>query len=251
MLSLVIPEATQPIRLHLSELHSYVKEHGQVVSPRGLSTSECLHFIADISDITYPTRTGINKMLWYVEGLNLVAGYTSIDALQVVAPKTTDRFYMTNAMSWYAEPLAGQLPSIIRMLQKDPVSRKAIAYIGHNRWRPEDTTCVTSVQFLYRNNMLYTVVNMRSLDLFLGFPYDVAMFSMLAQAVRTTLKIPVGRIRIQAASAHIYTHSYVGRLWQWANTYEWPAELSKTWTSAQAFAGYALQEVIYSNKKDV
>ena len=232
------------IEVPLENLHTYIKEKGMFVSPRGSATYECLNFTADIVDTTHPYRPNVNTMLQYVEGLNLVAGYTNIEALHTVAPKTTKRFYSTNAMSWYAEPLAGQLPQIIRTLQQDSASRKAIAYLGHNRWCPEDMTCVTSVQFLIRNYTLYTIVNMRSLDLYLGFPYDIPMFELLAQAIKSILGIHLGHLHLQAASAHIYAHSYKEHTWSWQASPRWSPLKVANWTAAQDYAETTLQQII-------
>ena len=249
MFALTTNNGTTRRQLSIADLHSYVLANGADVIVRDLETCEALFFTMDISDTARPYRQGVNKMLAYVEGLNLIAGYTDVDALDLVAPQTTKDFYKANAMSWYADAIAGQMQGIIRTLQGDPNSRKAIAYIGHNRYRPEDQTCCTSVQFVWRDDTLFTIVNMRSLDLYLGLPYDAAMFGMLGQAVRRALGISVGRVYIQATSAHIYMHSYKPKPWSivdgnWVPT-EWQPG---PWSSIQRSAEYALREIFESGR---
>ena len=186
----------------------YIMDKGSLVSPRGLDTREVLGLRYQGLDVLSPRRPNFNRMLAYVEGLQLIAGYTDLEALSVVAPKTTDKFYRTNMMSWYGADVNLYIKQCIERLKADPMTRKAVAYIGYSRTVPEDATCTLSVQFVWRFERLITVVNMRSWDVNLGMPYDITMFAMLGQAIRAILGIAGGDIVVNAASAHIYLDSY-------------------------------------------
>ena len=182
-----------------------IAANGAPVAPGGEPTREVIGLTYEGRADEVVQRPGINHNLGIVEGLNLIAGRTHLDALRRVAPKTTARFYDTNRKSWYAEPLAGGLADAIARLCADPDTRQAIAFIGSNGVAPEDMTCASSVQFLVRDGRLTTLANMRSWDLFLGLPYNTMMFGILAIAVGRHLGLPdVPQLRIHAASAHVY-----------------------------------------------
>ena len=145
-------------------------------------------------------------------------------------------------MSWYAHDIAHYIRSCISRLMKDPETRKAIAYIGTDRFRDDDATCTTTIQFLIRSNTLYTIVTMRSWDLYLGAPYDISMFSLLSKAVRSRLNIPQGVLYIKPGSAHIYEHSYKSHEWDYKPTYPVP-ENFPTWVQAQEWAMSELKRI--------
>ena len=79
----------------------YIVDNGLQVAPRNLDTREILGLRYQGIDVLSPRRPQFNRELAYVEGLQLIAGYTDLEALSAVAPKTTERFYKTNMMSWY------------------------------------------------------------------------------------------------------------------------------------------------------
>ena len=61
------------------------------------------------------------------------------------------------------------------------------------------------MQFLIRQDTIHAVVNMRSSDLWLGLPYDVFNFTMLAVVVAKELQVPyLGEIVYNVGSSHIY-----------------------------------------------
>jgi thymidylate synthase len=68
-----------------------------------------------------------------------------------------------------------------------------------------------SVQFLIRDGLLHVVDTMRSSDLWLGWPYDIFNFSMLARYVICHLKQKpeLGVIVLQAGSAHLYEQNWL------------------------------------------
>jgi thymidylate synthase len=98
--------------------------------------------------------------------------------------------------------------SIIPMLRDSPRTRQAYVpitqpydLIGDSR----DLPCVTSYQILLRDR-LDMIVNVRSNDLWLGFPYDVFMFAMLQQWIAATLDVGIGWLHWNVGSLHVYDH---------------------------------------------
>jgi thymidylate synthase len=113
----------------------------------------------------------------------------------------------------YGPKILDQMTYVIEKLLKDPHSRQAVI----NIWRenpPEtkDVPCTLSLQFLYRDHELHCIANMRSSDIWLGWPYDVFNFSMISAGVLTVLKDAsdnflcgnLGYLTLNAGSQHLY-----------------------------------------------
>jgi thymidylate synthase len=104
-----------------------------------------------------------------------------------------------------------QIQAVAWLLQKNPLTRQAV--IG--MWNPgdllhaiigdkKDIPCTTTLNFLIRDNKLNLVANMRSNDVWLGFPYDVWSFTNLQILLADFLNIDIGWYQHQAMSLHIY-----------------------------------------------
>ena len=106
----------------------------------------------------------------------------------------------------YGPKIFDQMNYIIDKLQTDPMSRQAVI----NIWRESpplstrDVPCTISVQFMRRDGKLQCFVNMRSSDVWLGFPYDVFNFSILSGYVARKLGWELGNMYHYAASRHVY-----------------------------------------------
>ncbi len=118
----------------------------------------------------------------------------------------------------YGPKIADQIDYVVGSLLKDRDSRQA----GINIWREnppptKDVPCTVSMFFNIRNtpNSPYRLnmhVFMRSSDIWLGIPYDVFNFSMVAHKVcaiyntdrRADTVIEPGVLFLTAASSHLY-----------------------------------------------
>jgi len=108
----------------------------------------------------------------------------------------------------YGPKIIEQLPYVLGSLLADRDGRQAVI----NIWREsppvtKDPPCTLSCQFLIRNNHLDLFVNMRSSDVWLGVPYDVFNFAMLAGYVILKLGDPTlkpGTLFQYAGSRHLY-----------------------------------------------
>jgi len=99
-----------------------------------------------------------------------------------------------------------QIRNLIRDIKKDKNSRRhLITY-----WNPNDLKkmalppCHHSFQVLITDTV-NIVVTMRSLDMFIGLPYDMGMYAIICSAIAKELDMGAGKVIINAASAHIYT----------------------------------------------
>lgn len=113
-----------------------------------------------------------------------------------------------------------QLKEVVELAKKDPYSRRLVV----NLWNPCDLDrmklppCHYGFQFVIYNGKIDIIVTMRSLDLFVGLPYDIAMYSLILSAMAEELKYYApNEVIINAANAHIYEEhaglaaTYVGR----------------------------------------
>jgi len=115
----------------------------------------------------------------------------------------------------YGPKIQSQLPYVVSKLLADPDTRQA----GLTIWRenpPEtkDVPCTIAIFFSIRQDRLNAHVFMRSSDSWLGVPYDVFNFSMLAHLVciwlnekRETVVSP-GYLFLTAASSHLYETNF-------------------------------------------
>lgn len=145
----------------------------------------------------------------------------------------------------YGPRLLPQWPFVLKSLLDDKDSRQAVASIweaqgepikrkhtyehpssenvencwcndpSESNYEPRYVPCTLSLQFLRRPNYdggerLVTIVTMRSSDAWLGIPYDVYNFTMLANVLAAGLSqslrktINVGEIILNLGSSHLY-----------------------------------------------
>lgn len=103
---------------------------------------------------------------------------------------------------------------VIQKLSKDKDTRQAVLTIWQeNPPDSKDIPCTISVQFLIRDNELHCIDNMRSSDIWLGWPYDVFNFTMLSSMVLLCLQevypdLKLGTLTMNLGSAHLYKENF-------------------------------------------
>lgn len=190
---------------------------GNVTSPHGRKTTERLAVKAQI-DMRYPVITNmrrklnykfmISEALWILRGDNRATGMLPFNYAKYAAGG--------EHIQWaYGPKVVEQLWYIVETLLRDPLSRQAVMSIWRECPRYEPP-CTLTLQFLLRNDKIHTIVNMRSSDLWLGFPYDVFAFTMITAMVSCMLreKNPaythtMGGLTLFAGSQHIYFENVV------------------------------------------
>ena len=114
-----------------------------------------------------------------------------------------------------------QLKELVKLAKKEPNSRRLVV----NLWNPLDIDkmklppCHYGFQFVARNKQIDVVVTMRSLDLFVGAAYDMAMYALILSSFVKEMGsyYKPGEVIINAANAHIYEEhagpsaTYIGR----------------------------------------
>ena len=154
----------------------------------------------------------INNKFRAAEAAWILSGDNKVDTISKYCEKyaqySDDGIFMNGA---YGPPVVDQLPYIIKALLKDRFTRQAVISI----WRPKpgeskDIPCTISLQFLIRNGELHCIANMRSNDIWLGTPYDIYTFSMIARYIIVSEKkfrvrgLQPGFLYLNSGSTHIY-----------------------------------------------
>jgi thymidylate synthase len=187
-----------------------ILDHGHEVAPRGQRVKELLGvsftvanareniLLNDARKLNY--RYLVAEWLWIAFGRNEVSLLTPYNSQ--MARFSDDGILLAGA---YGPRLGSQWSYVIETLKADPDSRQAVASI----WTPvpvpsRDIPCTIALQFFIRFGRLETIATMRSSDAWLGLPYDVFVFSQLANCLAGELGIDVGSLRMQLGSSHLY-----------------------------------------------
>lgn len=188
---------------------------GQIVMARDLPTRELLHYQSVIS-MSDPLVTIMERKLSYrfaaAEALWILTGDNRLQPLMDHAPRygkfSDDGRTLSGA---YGPRVVTQLQYVVDALQQDEQSRQAIMTTWRECPRPsKDIPCTISLQFLIRCGKIHCVVNMRSSDTWLGWPYDIFSFTMITCMVgllltqRTGKSYQLGILALNAGSQHIY-----------------------------------------------
>lgn len=94
------------------------------------------------------------------------------------------------------------IDSIVHLLNKNKTTRKAI--LTFTPYDTDKVPCITSIQFLIRDNQLNIIYNSRGEDIYNKFPSDVMCVIEYGKKIANKLKIEIGPITANIASAHIY-----------------------------------------------
>lgn len=103
-----------------------------------------------------------------------------------------------------------QLALIIKRLEKNPDSRKAVVQLFNaediptDEYSYKDIPCTCVFQFMIRSDKLDMITSMRSNDAFIGLPHDVFAFTMLQEIVARSLGKEIGTYKHMVGSLHLY-----------------------------------------------
>jgi thymidylate synthase len=188
-----------------------------VASPRGLPILEIVGHRTRIS-MTQPVVNNPAREL----GFKFMAAeahwiLTGDNRVETIAPYSKAiKNFSDNGVTFfgsYGPKILTQMEYVVYKLIEDPHSRQAVINIWReNPPKTKDVPCTLSLQFLYRENQLHCIANMRSSDIWLGWPYDVFNFSMISAALLAELKSAndnflcgdLGYLTLNAGSQHLY-----------------------------------------------
>jgi thymidylate synthase len=136
-----------------------------------------------------------------------------------------------------------QIDNAIQLIKNEPNSRRIVV----SAWNPscipreEDFTlgvanikqnimalppCHYSFQFRVLDDRLYCIMNMRSTDVMLGLPFNIASYALLTHIIARECELEVGDLVISIGDAHIYNNHVEGAMETLSRTpYESPTLL--------------------------
>lgn len=160
-----------------------------------------------------PLKIFVAEQIWFMMGENDPAWlrpYTKIwDSFIEEDGKVTSYGYR-----WRKHFGRDQLGELITMLKKNPGSRQGVVIA----WDPNDdgltakpkknVPCLFSFTMNILGGRLCMHNIVRSQDMFLGFPHDVAGFAFLQMMIAQELGIPVGIYSHSISNAHLYQDQF-------------------------------------------
>lgn len=197
-----------------------VLSFGDPSQPRGQETRELLGHSVNI-DMGRPVLTVERRRLGYrflaAEAAWILSGDDRVETIAPYAAKIAN--FSDDGQTFfgaYGPKILAQLGYVVDTLIKDPDSRQAVV----NIWRENppvsrDIPCTLSAQFMIRGGRIHAAVSMRSSDLWLGLPYDLFNFSMLATWVALEISrrggplYCLGTLTNFAGSRHLYERDWI------------------------------------------
>lgn len=155
-----------------------------------------------------PMRYAVAELLWYLSGnenLSAIQPFTKAWDRMSDDGKIVNSNYGEKIFKHYG---FDQWEYVTKSLRKDTLSRQAVIHIREPKDFVEEPTkdmpCTLTLQFLIRDKKLHLTVNMRSNDIWFGFPYDCFNFCAFQNLMAMELGVEVGTYTHIAASLHLY-----------------------------------------------
>ncbi len=130
----------------------------------------------------------------YGEQWRYWGGYTQ------VTPSQGDHY------TYYIRRTVDQLDDVIDQIKTNPNSRRHLV----SAWNPADINemklppCHYSYLFSVTNNKLSCMFNMRSVDTFLGLPFNITSYALLTHMIAQVCGLEVGTLVASLGDTHIY-----------------------------------------------
>lgn len=205
----------------LAELHAVV-DSGELVEVRGERTRELRARLIEVSDIrsrhvVLPHRNN-NVFASIAESMWVLAGRNDLSFLSAYLERAVD--FSDDGLTWragYGLRLRSwngvdQLAEIVKLLRRDPLSRRAVASI----YDPErdfvesrDIPCNNWLHFLMRDGHLDLHVAARSTDIWWGFSgINAFEWTLLLEVMSRWLRRMPGRLVFFSSSLHLYERHF-------------------------------------------
>lgn len=150
-------------------------------------------------------KYAVGELLWYLSGndnLSEIQKYTSAwDRM------SDDGIHVNSNYGWCIKHKYGfdQWEYVKKLLEEHPDTRQAVIHIKDaDCQNSKDVNCTCYLQFFIRESKLYMTANMRSNDIWMGFPYDVFQFTCMQILMSMQLGISLGTYTHIAGSLHLY-----------------------------------------------
>lgn len=197
------------------KVYNHTSEHGEIVESRIGKTKH----LTDVTIVLLHPYHGlcldktrnlslkymIGEIEWYLSGSNKVADIGKYAKMWYSL--TDDGETVNSAYGYRIFHKFGfdQLQYCIDKLKANPHDRQAVIHIKEADNKPtKDTPCTCLIQFTVFKGKLNAHTYMRSNDIWLGLPYDMAFFTSLLHIVSNATGIPVGEYVHTVGDLHLY-----------------------------------------------
>jgi thymidylate synthase len=169
----------------------------------------------------------VGELCWYLdrrEDLSSIARYSKFWEHVSDDGQTINSAYGLRLFGSKRPPTSGPWPErtwpnqfdyAASCLVRDKNTRKAVLtiYDASDARESKDNPCTMFLHFLIRDNKLHLMVSMRSNDVWLGVPYDVAFFAIVQEIMLVMLRnvypdLELGTYRHRASSLHAYARDF-------------------------------------------
>lgn len=163
------------------------------------------------------TRSIFHELIWMISG-SLHIGYLQDNNVHIWDAWTKNGFvgpmYGYQWRNWQGIDGEGQqvevdqLNGVIDSIQNDPFSRRHLI----SAWNVAELPlmalppCHFAFQFYVENGTLSCMVSMRSVDVFLGLPFDIASYATLTHMVAHITGLRAGELIFSLGDTHIYNN---------------------------------------------
>lgn len=103
-----------------------------------------------------------------------------------------------------------QMEMVINEIKTNPLSRRLLV----SAWNPEDLeyaalpSCHHCFQMFVRDGKLSLKFTMRSTDVFLGLPFNIASYALLTHIIASICNLEVGELIYSGGDVHIYRNHF-------------------------------------------
>ena len=183
-------------------------------APRGIN---CREIIGDsvTFDMKYPVVDNPKRKLSYdfmkAEARWIVAGSNDLsfhpEIYKKLLPYSDNGYTMAGA---YGPMIMQQRDYVVDQLKKEDTRQAALTIWKPNPAPSRDIPCTLAMQFLIRENFIYTIVSMRSSDAWMGLPYDMYSFTAVTRHIAELVDpgLLLASCTINMGSSHLYQYNW-------------------------------------------
>lgn len=164
-----------------------------------------------------PFTSIVAEQVWFISGARKPADFLR-DYTRIWDAFTNPNDVVTVAYGyrWRKHFGRDQIAKLIELLEKEPSSRHGVviawdpAHDGLSLFKKANVPCPYTFTVNIINGKLHMHNMVRSNDMILGFPFDVAGFCFLQYVLAQRLGVEVGTYSHSISNAHIYENHYEG-----------------------------------------
>lgn len=150
----------------------------------------------------------VSEIMWFVSGQKDTTWLSQHTKIWDAFKDETGEVSSAYGYRWREHFGVDQLDTVIAKLEKDKSTRHAVMMM----WSPKDdlllpqknVPCPFALTLNIISDRLHLHLIIRSNDMILGFPTDVAGFAFLQHIIARKLDVPVGMLTVSISNAHIY-----------------------------------------------